>query len=197
MSQTSPLDTMTHPPISTGLARVAHRWVLALLVLRGLLSGPRGAQPRRPGPVVGRGGVLVSNCTKPIGVLYGCTQSYKTQVVVQLAARVSCAAACVWGCVAPAPQPCRAPLSARGWAAGLAAPVGGSGAAIPPGAPAPRAALAQRRPPLRPPGALAGWRALAPCAGGPPGVFRRLRAPGAGSGTALTRAALARDNSGN
>lgn len=176
MSQTSPLDTMTHPPISTGLARVAHRWVLALLVLRGLLSGPRGAQPRRPGPVVGRGGVLVSNCTKPIGV------------VVQLAARVSCAAACVWGCVAPAPQPCRAPLSARGWAAGLAAPVGGSGAAIPAGR-ARAARSARTAPPAPAPSGRAGGLARARALRwGPAGRIP----PPAGAGSRLGHRADAR-----
>lgn len=188
MSQTSPLVTMTHPPACTGFGPCAARWVLALLSLRGLLSGPRGAQPRRPGPVVGRGGVLVSNCTKPIGVLYGCTQSYKTQVVVQLAARVSCAAACVWGCVAPAPQPCRAPLSARGWAAGLAAPVGGSGAAIPAGR-ARAARSARTAPPAPAPfgraGGLARARALR---WGPAGRFP----PPAGAGSRLGHRADAR-----
>ena len=93
----------------------------------------------------------------------------------------------------PAARPCPRAAGLLGWLPLSLALVQLS----PPGAPAPRAALAQRRPPQRPSGALAGWRALAPCAGGPPGVFRRLRAPGAGSGTALTRAALARDNSGN
>lgn len=44
-----------------------------------------------------------------------------------------------------------------------------------------------------PSGRLAGWGALAPCAGDPPGVFRPLRRAGARSGTAphARRAALA------
>ena len=64
---------------------------------------------------------------------------------------------------------------------------------------APRAALALPGAPLAPSGRLARSGALAPCAGGPPGVFRRLRAAGARSAPApsarrlrtLTLAALA------
>lgn len=52
-----------------------------------------------------------------------------------------------------------------------------------PGAPSPRAlSPCPARP--SPSGRLAVWGALAPCAGCPPGAFRRLRAAGARSGTA-------------